>query len=250
MKVLVAAKRVVDPNLRIAIRADGSDVDATGLKTCVNPFDEVAIEQAVRLKEAGLASEVVLVSVGPSAAKDTLRAGLALGADRAILIEWAQGNPETLAVAKLLAAVARRESADMVILGKQSIDNDAAQCGPMLAGVLGWPQASLAASLALAGRTLTATCDTDDGADELELPLPCVVTAELRLAEPRYATLPNVMTARRKPLETVAAGALVPEDQLSRRLELLKVEAVDTRRHVQMLKDTDQLAQRLKELLA
>ena len=250
MKLLVAVKRVVDPNVRISIRADGSDVDTAGLKTCVNPFDEVAIEQAVRLKEAGIASEVVLVSVGPAAVKDTLRAGLALGADRGVLVECDRPNLECLAVAKLLAAVATREGASMVLLGKQSIDNDAAQCGPMLAGLLGWPQASFAARLRLEDGQLVAVCDTEDGTDELALPLPCVATAELRLVEPRYATLPNVMAARRKPIETTAATSLVPTEALAPRLELLKVEAVDTRRHVEMMDDAKQLAKRLQELMA
>lgn len=250
MKLLVAVKRVVDPNLRISIRPDGSGVETAGLKTVVNPFDEVAIEQAVRLKEAGIASEVVLVSIGPAAAKDTLRAGLALGADRGVLVQSDGAEVECLAVAKLLAAVARRENAAMVLLGKQSVDNDAAQCGPMLAGLLEWPQASLAARLRVEGEKLMATCDTEDGTDELELGLPCIATAELRLVEPRYATLPNVMAARRKPIETVAASSLVDAAALAPRLRTLKVEAVDTRRHVEMLRDAGELAERLQELMA
>lgn len=250
MKLLVAVKRVVDPNVRIAIRADGSGVDTTGLKTCINPFDEVAIEQAVRLKEAGVASEVVLVCIGPPSAKDTLRAGLALGADRGVLVEYQDTQLESLAVARLLAAVVQQEDPSMVLLGKQSVDNDAAQCGPMLAGLLGWPQASFVAGLRLESGQLTATCDVEDGTEDLTLPVPCVITAELRLVEPRYATLSHVMAARRKPVETRVADTLVPTQALAPRLTLLKVEPVDTRRQVQMARDADELAQRLRELVA
>lgn len=248
MKLLVAVKRVLDPNVRVVIRSDGSGVDTATAKTCVNPFDEVAVEQAVRLKEAGLAKEVVLVCIGPPAAKDTLRAALALGADRGILVEAAAVELETLAVAKLLAAVAAKEVADVVLLGKQSIDNDAAQCGPMLAGLLGWPQAVFVSKLAVERGRLLVSCDTEDGVDELSLSLPCVVTVDLRLADPRYATLPNVMAARRKPLETLAPTTLVPEEALSPRLQTRRVEAVDTRRQVEMVKDAVALAQRLREL--
>lgn len=248
MRLLVAVKRVVDPNVRVAIRSDGSGVDTAGAKMSLNPFDEVAVEQAVRLKEAGLAKEVVLVCIGPAAAKETLRSGLALGADRGILVEAAGTELETLAVARLLAAVAQKESADIVLLGKQSVDNDAAQCGPMLAGLLDWPQAVFASALKLDGGRLLATCDTEDGAEELSLPLPCVVTADLRLAEPRYATLPNVMAARRKPLETLAAATLAAPEALAPRQRITRVDAVDTSRQATMVKDAAELAQRVREL--
>lgn len=250
MKILVAVKRVVDPNVRIRVRSDGSGFDTAGLKTCVNPFDEVAIEQAVRLKEAGIAKEVVLVTIGLPAAKDTLREGLALGADRGILVESAQADLEPLAVASLLAAVVNKESPSIVLLGKQSVDNDAAQCGPMLAGLLNWPQAAFVSQIKTLQDTVEVSCDTEDGSDQLSVPLPCVLTADLRLAEPRYATLPNVMAARRKPIENLKAADLVPAQSLEPHLELLKVEMVDTRRQIQMAQDAEDLAHRLKELTA
>lgn len=245
MKILVAVKRVVDPNVRIRVRPDGSDVDTTGLKTAINPFDEVAVEQAVRLKEGKQAAEVVLVSVGQAAAKDTLRAGLAMGADRGILVETAQ-DMEPLAVARLLAEVVRKEAPSLVLLGKQSIDADAAQSGPMLAALLGWAQATFASGLELAGDQLTITRDTESGSEVVAMALPAVVTADLRLAEPRYATLPNVMAARRKPIETLAAGDLVAADRLRPRHQIISVAATDQQRRVTMVADAAELVSRLR----
>lgn len=249
MKVMVAAKRVLDPNVRVRVRPDGSGFDTSGQKTCINPFDEVAVEQAVRMKEAGAATEVVVVSVGPAAAKDTLRAALALGADSGILVESAAADIETLAVARLLAAVARLEEPDLVLLGKQSIDNDAAQCGAMLAGLLGWSQASSAARIEPGGTGFIVSCDSDEGVRVLEVPAPCVVTADLRLAEPRYATLQAVMAARRKPIATLAATSLVAPEQLAPRLQLLRVEEVGTSRNLALVPDALALASRLREML-
>jgi electron transfer flavoprotein beta subunit len=232
MKLLVAVKRVVDPNVRITVRPEPGQIDTQGLKTAMNPFDEVAVEQAVRMKEAGDASEVVLVSIGPGAAKDTLRAGLAMGADRGILVETPQANLDSLGVAKLLAEVVARESPDMVLLGKQSIDADAAQCGPMLAAMLGWPQATFVSKMKIDDGQLTATKDTESGSESILMQLPAVVTADLRLADPRYVTLPNVMSARRKPLSTLTATDLVPAERLAPRLSVVSVAAVDAQRTV------------------
>jgi electron transfer flavoprotein beta subunit len=245
MKILVAVKRVVDPNVRIRVRPDGSAIDTTDLKTALNPFDEVAVEQAVRLKEAGQATDVVLVSVGPAAAKDTLRAGLALGADRGILIEG-PAELEPLAVARLLAEVVKKQEPALVLLGKQSIDADAAQCGPMLAAMLGWAQVTFASQLQLSGQELHVTRDAESGSEVVALALPAVVTADLRLAEPRYATLPNVMAARRKPIETLKAGDLVAADQLAPRHQVLSVVAADTQRHVVLVADAAELVNRLR----
>lgn len=241
MKILVAIKRVVDPNVRIAVRSDHSAIDTTGLKTCINPFDEVAVEHAVRMKEAGQAKEVVLVSVGPAAAKDTLRMGLALGADRGLLIETTQTELDSLAVAKLLGEAARKESPDLILLGKQSIDTDAAQCGPMLAALLGWPQATSVASLQFDGGQLTAVKDAEAGTETVRMNMPAVVTADLRLAEPRYATLPNVMAARRKPLEVLAAHSLVPAEKLAPRLTVLSAQSTDVQRQVKLVPDAEAL---------
>ncbi len=245
MKVLVAVKRVVDPNVRIRVRADGTAVDTTDLKTSINPFDEVAVEQAVRLKEARLASEIVLVSIGPSAAKDTLRAGLAMGADRGILVEAPQ-DLEPLAIAKLLEEVVKQESPALVLLGKQSIDADAAQCGPMLAAMLGWGQATFAVGLQCEGNALQVTTTTEDGSELIALELPAVVTADLRLADPRFVTLPLVMSARRKPIATFAADTLVPPQALTARLQLVSVAAADQKRQVAIMADAAQLVDCLR----
>lgn len=246
MKILVAIKRVVDPNVRVTVRAGGTAIDTTGLKTCVNPFDEVAIEQAVLAKEAGLAKEVVLVTVGAAAAKDTLRAGLALGADRAILVDADQAQIESLAAAKVLAAVIRKESPDLVLLGKQSIDADAAQCGPMLAGLLGWPQATFVSRLQTDGEKLTATRDAESGLETIRMNLPAIVTADLRLAEPRYATLANVMAARRKPIETLSVDSLISVDVLTPRLTMLTVDPTDVQRTVALVDTAQELIARLR----
>lgn len=245
MKILVAVKRVVDPNVRIRIAGDGSGIDIKDLKTTVNPFDEVAVEQGVRLKEAGKAAEVVLVSIGPAAAKDTLRAALALGADRAVLVECAQAL-EPLAVAHALAEVVRREKPDLVLLGKQSVDADAAQCGPMLAALLDWPQATFASALVVADGKLTVTRDVEMGVETLSMPLPAVVTADLRLAEPRYATLPNTMAARRKPLEVLPIAGLVAPEKLANRLTVISASSTDKQRHVQLLPDAAALVDKLR----
>ncbi|NYT21996.1 electron transfer flavoprotein subunit beta/FixA family protein [Alcaligenaceae bacterium] len=247
MKILVAVKRVVDPNVRINIRPGSSAIDTAGLKTCINPFDEVAVEQAVRMKEAGSATEVVLVSVDSQAAKETLRSGLAMGADRAILVETQQAGLDSLGAAKLLAEAIRKESPDLVLLGKQSVDADAAQCGPMLAALLGWPQATFVAEMREEGGLLTVIRDAELGAETLRMRLPAVVTADLRLAEPRYTTLPHVMAARRKPMETIPADQLLPSGTLAPRLTMLGAAPAEAHREIRLLPDAAALVARLRE---
>ncbi|MEN2747284.1 electron transfer flavoprotein subunit beta/FixA family protein [Sphingomonas sp. T9W2] len=200
MKVLVPVKRVVDHNVKIRVKGDGSGVDLANVKTSINPFDEIAVEEAVRLKEAGVATEIVVVSVGPAQAQDVLRTALAVGADRAILIR-AEAMPEPLAVAKLLAAVVGKEQPGLILLGKQAIDDDANQTGQMLSALLGWSQATFASRIAIAGDRATVTREVDGGLQVIDVALPAVVSVDLRLNEPRYATLPNIMKAKKKPLD-------------------------------------------------
>jgi len=220
MKVLVAVKRVVDYNVKVRVKSDASGVDTANVKMSMNPFDEIAVEEAVRLKEKGIATEIVAVSCGLAACQETLRTALALGADRAILVET-DTDLQPLAVAKLLQALAAREQPKLVILGKQAIDDDANQTGQMLAALLNWPQASFASKLDLAGDRATVKREVDGGLETIELSLPAVVTADLRLNEPRYATLPNIMKAKKKPLETTNPAALGVD--VTPRLATLKV---------------------------
>lgn len=207
MKILVAVKRVVDYNVKVRIKPDGSDVDIDGLKMSVNPFDENAIEEALRLKEQGKASEVVAVSLGTTANHDVLRHALAMGVDRALLVETTVAL-QPLSVAKLLKAVVEREQPNLIILGKQAIDDDAGQAGQMLAALLGYPQGTFISSLNIDGNEVTVTREADGGTEELALALPAVVTADLRLNEPRFVKLPNLMQARKKPIETLNAAEL------------------------------------------
>ncbi|APZ50726.1 electron transfer flavoprotein subunit beta/FixA family protein [Salipiger abyssi] len=221
MKVLVPVKRVVDYNVKIRVSADGSGVDLANVKMSMNPFDEIAVEQAVRLKEAGTASEVVVVSIGPAQAQDVLRTALAMGADRAILITT-EGTTEPLTVAKLLKGVVAEEEPGLVILGKQAIDDDCNQTGQMLSALLGWSQATFASEIELSGDMAKVTREVDGGLQAIEVTLPAIVTADLRLNEPRYASLPNIMKAKKKPLDTKT-----PEDfgvDVARRLNVLRVE--------------------------
>src|SRR3989449_9856234 len=199
MKVLVPVKRVVDFNVKVRVKADGSGVETANVKMSMNPFDEIAVEEAIRLKEAGTATEIVVVSCGAQACQETLRTALALGADRAILVET-DVELQPLAVAKLLRAIVQRESPQLVIMGKQAIDDDANQTGQMLAGLLGWPQATFVSSVELGAEHVTAIREVDVGLETVEARLPAVITTDLRLNEPRYATLPNIMKAKKKPL--------------------------------------------------
>jgi electron transfer flavoprotein beta subunit len=207
MKVLVSIKRVVDYNVKVRVRADGSGVETANVKMSMNPFDEIAVEEAVRLKERGVATEIVAVSCGVAACQETLRTALALGADRAVLVET-DVEMQPLAVAKVLAALVGKEQPQIVLLGKQAIDDDANQTGQMLAGLLDWPQGAFASKLDIAGGVATVKREIDGGLETLEMKLPAVLTADLRLNEPRYATLPNIMKAKKKPLETTTPAVL------------------------------------------
>ncbi len=207
MKILVPIKRVVDYNVKVRVKSDQSGVELAGVKMSINPFDEIAVEEAVRLREAGTATEVVAVSCGTSASQETLRNALAMGADRAILVET-DAELQPLAVAKLLQAVAEREQPQMVICGKQAIDDDANQTGQMLAALMGWPQATFASKVVIDGAVVKVTREIDGGLETIELKMPALVTADLRLNEPRYATLPNIMKAKKKPLEVLPAAEL------------------------------------------
>jgi electron transfer flavoprotein beta subunit len=207
VKVLVPVKRVVDYNVKVRVRSDNSGVDLNGVKMAINPFDEIAVEEAVRLRESQQATEVVVVSCGGPTSQETLRTALAMGADRAILVE-SDAELQPLAVAKLLKAVVDREQPSLVICGKQAIDDDANQTGQMLAALMGVGQATFASKLVVDGAAIQVTREVDGGLETLALGLPAVITADLRLNEPRYATLPNIMKAKKKPLEVLAAAGL------------------------------------------
>jgi electron transfer flavoprotein beta subunit len=207
MKLLVPVKRVIDFNVKVRVRPDGSGVESANVKMSMNPFDEIAVEEAVRLKEKGIATEVVAVSCGLAACQETLRTALAIGADRAILVET-DVELQPLAVAKLLKALVEKEQPRLVILGKQAIDDDANQTGQMLAALLDWPQATFASKVDIAGETVTVKREVDGGLETIAMNLPAIVTTDLRLNEPRYATLPNIMKAKKKPMETTTPAAL------------------------------------------
>lgn len=201
MKILVAVKRVLDYNLKARVKSDGGGVDLSNQKMSMNPFDEIAVEEAVRLKEAGKATEIIVVSIGPTLATEQIRQALALGADRGILIE-SDPDIETLDVAKLIAEVSKKETCDLIIMGKQAIDNDCNQAGQMTASLLGWAQGTFISALTIDGTSLTFTREVDGGLETLKCTLPAVITTDLRLNEPRYPKLPNIMKAKQKPLET------------------------------------------------
>jgi electron transfer flavoprotein beta subunit len=220
MKILVAVKRVVDFNVKVRVKADGSGVETANVKMSMNPFDEIAIEEAVRLKEAGKASEVLVVSCGAAACQETLRTALAIGADRAILVQ-SDAELQPLAVAKLLKSIAVKEQPRLIILGKQAIDDDANQTGQMLAALLGWPQATFASKVTIENENAQVTREVDGGLETVSVKLPAVVTTDLRLNEPRYVTLPNIMKAKKKTLETLAPDALGVD--VKPRLATLKV---------------------------
>mgnify|MGYP001042143080 CR=1 FL=1 len=207
MKILVPVKRVIDYNVKVRVKADGSGVDLANVKMSMNPFDEIAVEEAVRLKEAGVATEVVVVSCGVTAAQETLRTAMAIGADRGLLVET-DVELQPLAVAKLLKAICDREQPQLVICGKQAIDDDANQTGQMLAALAGWPQATFASKVVVADAQAVVTREIDGGLETLKITLPAVVTTDLRLNEPRYATLPNIMKAKKKPLDVLTPDVL------------------------------------------
>lgn len=243
MKVLVPVKRVVDYNVRISVKADGSGVELANVKMSMNPFDEIAVEEAVRLKEKGVATELVAVSCGLGTCQETLRTALALGADRAVLVET-DATLQPLAVAKLLKAVADKEAPQLVILGKQAIDDDANQTGQMLAALLGWPQATFASQVVVDGGKVRVTREIDGGLETLELPLPAVVTTDLRLNEPRFVKLPDIMKAKKKPLEVVKPADLGVD--VTPRLTVLKVTDPPTRSAGIIVSDVAQLVDKLK----
>ncbi|KZD25195.1 electron transfer flavoprotein subunit beta/FixA family protein [Tardiphaga robiniae] len=243
MKVLVAVKRVVDYNVKVRVKSDGSGVELSNVKMSMNPFDEIAVEEALRLKEAGKATEVVVVSIGPAQASETLRTGLAMGADRGILVK-VEGTVEPLAVAKILKAVADEEKPGLVILGKQAIDDDANQTGQMLAALLGWPQATFANKLVLEGDDVTVTREVDGGLQTVKLKGPAIVTTDLRLNEPRYASLPNIMKAKKKPIDEKTADGYGVD--ISPRLEIIKTSEPGGRKAGVKVKDVAELVSKLK----
>ena len=245
MKILVAVKRVIDFNVKPRVKMDGSGVDLANVKMSMNPFDEIAVEEAIRLKEKGVATEIVVVSIGPQKAQETLRTALAMGADRAILIQTEE-EVEPLAVAKILAKIAADEQPGMIVLGKQAIDDDSNQTGQMLAALLGWPQGTFASKVEAGGDNLTVTREVDGGLETVELKLPAVVTTDLRLNEPRYASLPNIMKAKSKPLATKTPDELGVD--ITRRLQTLKVAEPPKRQGGIKVGSVDELVERLHGL--
>ncbi len=243
MKVLVPVKRVVDYNVKVRVKPDGSGVDLANVKMSMNPFDEIAVEEAVRLKEKGVATEIVAVSCGVAACQETLRTALALGADRAILVET-DVELQPLAVAKLLKALVDKEAPRLVVCGKQAIDDDANQTGQMLAALLGWAQATSASKLDIAGDRATIKREVDGGLETIEAALPLVVTADLRLNEPRYATLPNIMKAKKKPLDVVAPAVLGVD--VAPRLATVKVAEPPKRQGGGKVADVKELVAKLR----
>ncbi|MFI5021797.1 MAG: electron transfer flavoprotein subunit beta/FixA family protein [Alphaproteobacteria bacterium] len=244
MKVLVPVKRVVDFNVKVRVKADRSGVETANVKMSMNPFDEIGVEEAMRLKEAGKASEVVAVSIGPAACQETIRTALAMGADRGIHVETDQAL-QPLAVAKLLKAVAAKEAPGLFILGKQAIDDDCNQTGQMLAALLGWPQGTFASKLAFKDDKLEVTREVDGGLETVLLKLPAIVTTDLRLNEPRYASLPNIMKAKKKPIDKLTPEALGVD--VAPRLTTLKVEEPPKRVAGVKVKDVAELVLKLKQ---
>jgi len=243
MKILVPVKRVVDFNVKVRVKADGSGVDTANVKMSMNPFDEIAVEEAVRMKEKGAATEVVAISCGVTGCQETLRTALALGADRAILVET-DADLQPLAVAKLLKAIVGQEKPDLVILGKQAIDDDANQTGQMLAALLDWPQAAFASKVDISGQSATVKREVDGGLETVEVKLPAIITTDLRLNEPRYATLPNIMKAKKKPLATTTPAALGVD--VAPRLATLKVVEPPKRKGGGKVADVKELVAKLR----
>jgi len=243
MKVLVTVKRVVDPYVKVRVKADGSGVETANVKMTMNPFCEIAVEQAVRMKEAGIVSEIVVVSIGVQQSQETLRTAMAMGADRGILVETAE-EVQPLAVAKVIKAIAEKEQPRMIIMGKQAIDDDSNQSGQMAAALLGWPQATFVSNIEIAGDVANITREIDGGLEKLVVKLPCVATADLRLNEPRYVTLPNIMKAKKKPLEIVRPDALGVD--VAPRLKTLKVAEPPKRSSGVKVNDVAELVAKLK----
>jgi electron transfer flavoprotein beta subunit len=244
MKIIVPAKRVVDYNVKIRVKADGTGVELTNVKMSMNPFDEIAIEEALRLKEAGKATEVVVVSIGPAQASETIRTGLAMGADRGILVK-ADGIVEPLAVAKILKGIIDAEQPGLVILGKQAIDDDSNQTGQMLAALLGWSQGTFASKVAIGDGTVDVTREVDGGLQTVTLKMPAVVTTDLRLNEPRYASLPNIMKAKKKPIDEKTAADYGVD--IAPRLKVLKTTEPAGRKAGVKVKTVAELVAKLKD---
>ena len=243
MKILVPVKRVVDANVKVRVKADGSAVELANVKMAMNPFDEIAVEEAIRLKEAGKAEEIIVVSIGPQQAQETLRTALAMGADRAILVKTDE-QTEPLGVAKVLKGVVDAEKPGLVILGKQAIDDDSNQTGQMLAALLGWSQATFASKLEVDGSDFKVTREVDGGLQTVKLKGPAIVTTDLRLNEPRYASLPNIMKAKKKPIAEKAAADYGVD--LTPHLEILKTSEPPGRKGGVKVKDVAELVSKLK----
>jgi electron transfer flavoprotein beta subunit len=244
MKILVPVKRAIDKDVKIRVKPDGSGVELGNVKMSMNPFDEIAVEEAIRLKEAGKATEIVCASIGSTQATETIRTALAMGADRGILVK-ADGAVEPLAVAKILKAIADAEKPGLIIMGKQAIDDDCNQTGQMLAALLGWPQGTFASKVTLDGDALTVTREVDGGLQTVKLKVPAIVTTDLRLNEPRYASLPNIMKAKKKPIEERTAADYGVD--IKPRLEVIKTAEPPVRKAGVKVKSVTELVERLKE---
>jgi electron transfer flavoprotein beta subunit len=245
MKILVPVKRVVDFNVKIRVKPDGSGVELANVKMSMNPFDEIAVEEAIRLKEAGKATEIIAVSIGPAQASETIRTALAMGADRGILVKTDGGAVEPLAVAKILKAIVEAEQPGLVIMGKQAIDDDCNQTGQMLAALLGWSQGTFASKLSVDGESITVTREVDGGLQTVKLKAPAVVTTDLRLNEPRYASLPNIMKAKKKPIDEKTPDAYGVD--VRPRLEILKTSEPPGRKSGVKVGSVTELVGKLKD---
>ena len=243
MKVLVPVKRVVDYNVKVRVKSDKSGVEFDNVKMSMNPFDEIAVEEALRLKEKGIATEVIAISIGPTQVQETIRNALAMGADSGIFIE-ATNNLEPLNIAKIISSVAKKESIDLMILGKQAIDDDMNATGQMIAALLGWPQATFASKVEISDRKAVVSREVDGGIENIEVALPAVISTDLRLNEPRYASLPNIMKAKKKPINQIQIDEL--NLKIEQRLDILKVEEPTKRQSGIMLKTVEELVDKLK----
>lgn len=244
MKIMVPVKRVVDFNVKVRVKSDSTGVELANVKMSMNPFDEIAIEEAIRLKEAGTATEIIVVSIGPKAAQETIRTGLAMGADRGILVEH-DADAEPLAIAKVLKAIVAEETPDIVLLGKQAIDGDNNQTGQMLAQLLGWPQGTFASEVVVGDGSVNVTREVDGGLETVKLNLPAVITTDLRLNEPRYASLPNIMKAKRKPIDMKTPADYGTD--MANRLTVVSVEEPAGREAGIIVESAEDLVAKLKE---
>ena len=243
MKVLVPVKRVVDYNVKVRVKSDKSGVELDNVKMSMNPFDEIAVEEALRLKEKGIATEVIAISIGPTQVQETIRNALAMGADSGIFIE-ATNNLEPLNIAEIFSSVAKKESIDLMILGKQAIDDDMNATGQMIAALLGWPQATFASKVEISDKKAVVSREVDGGIENIEVALPAVISTDLRLNEPRYASLPNIMKAKKKPINQIQVDEL--NLKIEQRLDILKVEEPTKRQSGIMLKTVEELVDKLK----